>query len=321
MVFGVFYANAYTTTVNALVVPVNICNTTNKHVQKLDKITRWGYPSVKSMLDTCSHGKTSFKPVTLNMTVPVHDKKNRCPPSACDFVSWADQTDAWLATHTTFSKTPFTIYVIPEVAACKWAGMAYMGCASRKTMCRVWIHGDASKYVDTYIHEIGHNLGLSHAFGNGSEYGDASCAMGLCCWQRCFNAPHAEQLGWLKPLYVLNLVGTTPNIYTFDIPASRLKLNAFVRLHLKDMWVYLEYRKSYQEEGSKYVDVGLPATLSNAVNIYTTPKGNALGSITQYAASLTTTNELWQPVPKIYVGLINDIIPGADTARVVVWKY
>ena len=29
--------------------------------------------------------------------------------------------------------------------------------------------------------------------------GDTSCSMGFCCGARCFNMPHAWQLGWIAP--------------------------------------------------------------------------------------------------------------------------
>jgi hypothetical protein len=64
------------------------------------------------------------------------------------------------------------------------------------------------------MHELGHNLWLNHA---GSyrpnkvtgqleyiSYQDDSGAMGFCCTTRCYNAPHAFQLGWSVPLDVLH---------------------------------------------------------------------------------------------------------------------
>lgn len=63
------------------------------------------------------------------------------------------------------------------------------------------------------MHELGHNLFLNHAGSfqpvrsGGIQYiayKDDSGAMGHCCSTRCFNAPHSFQLGWSKPIDVLN---------------------------------------------------------------------------------------------------------------------
>lgn len=42
---------------------------------------------------------------------------------------------------------------------------------------------------------------LNHASlpTKGGEYLDSSSPMGRCCSDRCYNAPHAWQLGWLTP--------------------------------------------------------------------------------------------------------------------------
>jgi hypothetical protein len=58
-----------------------------------------------------------------------------------------------------------------------------------------------------------HNLNLAHSGFDDStgitnvydlEYGDFSGAMGYCCDVRCYNAPHAYELGWLLPSLELN---------------------------------------------------------------------------------------------------------------------
>ena len=49
---------------------------------------------------------------------------------------------------------------------------------------------------------MGHNLNLAHSglindVTTSDEYGDYSCAMGFCCTTRCYNAPHAYEIGHL----------------------------------------------------------------------------------------------------------------------------
>ena len=80
-------------------------------------------------------------------------------------------------------------------------GMGNTGCSG--SYCYSWIPHSYADKVQDYLHEIGHNLNLAHAgdltqSGSGAEYGDMSCAMGFCCSIRCYNAPHAWELGWLE---------------------------------------------------------------------------------------------------------------------------
>lgn len=51
------------------------------------------------------------------------------------------------------------------------------------------------------MHELGHTLGLFHAWKGSDKYGDATGYMGRSYpnynWpQRCFNGPHSDMLGW-----------------------------------------------------------------------------------------------------------------------------
>ena len=82
-------------------------------------------------------------------------------------------------------------------------GMGNTGCSG--SYCYSWIPHSYADKVQDYLHEIGHNLNLAHAgdltqSGSGAEYGDMSCAMGFCCSIRCYNAPHAWELGWLDAI-------------------------------------------------------------------------------------------------------------------------
>mmetsp|Transcript_25905 Transcript_25905/g.52789 ORF Transcript_25905/g.52789 Transcript_25905/m.52789 type:complete len:775 (-) Transcript_25905:189-2513(-) len=85
---------------------------------------------------------------------------------------------------------------------CDFVGMGTVGCTP--DYCYSWIPTGYSHVVQDYTHEMGHNLELSHAGlfgieGIYGEYGDMSCAMGFCCTNRCFNSPHAWELGWINP--------------------------------------------------------------------------------------------------------------------------
>ena len=121
--------------------------------------------------------------------------------SSCDYSFWAVAADAAAtAAGIDLSLYDHRVYVLPHRndTACTWSGLAYLNCTS---ICRAWIGRAELPLV--FAHELGHNLGLSHASSdldnNGvkdAEYGDASGVMGsIYGWHR-FNAPHADQLGW-----------------------------------------------------------------------------------------------------------------------------
>ena len=50
--------------------------------------------------------------------------------------------------------------------------------------------------TDVYMHEVGHNMGMSHSTENGEEYGDESCIMGGGSPPTCFNGAKSWQMGW-----------------------------------------------------------------------------------------------------------------------------
>jgi hypothetical protein len=82
------------------------------------------------------------------------------------------------------------------------------------------------------MHELGHNLYLNHAGKQGDNgYGDLSCTMGFCCDVRCYNAPHAFQLGWARPIATLHKDNFPSGWWwSYRIPASIVKRDNFVRI-------------------------------------------------------------------------------------------
>jgi hypothetical protein len=81
-------------------------------------------------------------------------------------------------------------------------------------------HGTALTVV---MHELGHNLGLKHAAGDGNEYGDKTSNMGVSSAEiggplSCYNAANHWLLGWF-PDSRLDLTTVPSNPITVNIPA------------------------------------------------------------------------------------------------------
>jgi len=90
------------------------------------------------------------------------------------------------------------------------------------------------------MHEIGHNLGLSHSSEDGAEYGNNSCMMGKSYARddgplMCYGAPKAWELGWYEtkrveistgnPTYVGELAGYIEDINDAQVPPMLIKID------------------------------------------------------------------------------------------------
>ena len=130
-------------------------------------------------------------------------------PSGCDSGTiMNDAFSAATAAGWNLNAYDHLLVYFPYVAACGWAGMAYIGWG------RLWING----YLDTRVtvHELGHNLGLYHAHSvactqastavpwstscTRSEYGDPYDAMGGSFGGGVgrFNASQSDDLDWMQ---------------------------------------------------------------------------------------------------------------------------
>ncbi len=158
----------------------------------------------------------------------------------------------------------------PYVASCGYAGMAYVGWG------RLWING----YMNTRVtvHELGHNLGLSHAHSvtcaasgkavpwsegcTRSEYGDPFDAMGGSFGGGVgrFNASQAAQLGWMGG----RKKTVKPKGGTFKLAAIGRRRAGLQALRLPDAnhTVWVEYRRPTG------VDSWLPSGATNGVLLH-----------------------------------------------------
>lgn len=250
--------------------------------------TKFTHTPIQNVFNECSRNKTKFEPYVYPIAVNIYSD---C--YGCNFLNWADAVDKTIYPYVSQN----TIYVLPKTIECNWAGMGYVGCLN-KAACRIWIHGLYIDYEDTLFHELGHNMGLTHAHARTKTnqtipYGDNTCAMGLCCWSRCYNAPHQEQLGWSSPIHIVKISKNTLHTSRlYVIPHTRSTARSFLRIETQTQWLYIEYRK-YMEKGT---DASLSRSypnLTNAVHIYSSQPGNALGTQTILEHSLYTIRDSW----------------------------
>ena len=91
--------------------------------------------------------------------------------SANDFYTWAAQAEN--ATGMNDSAFKHWVFVFPDVPACGWSGLAEIGGP------HVWINGGFE--VPVIAHELGHNLGISHAGGLSCTASGVAAPMGDAC--------------------------------------------------------------------------------------------------------------------------------------------
>jgi len=238
--------------------------------------------TLEGLFTGCSYGKGSL---SATQGSKVHDVTIPIPCSGttpsgtfydsqqCPFPEWSDVALDFAKNRLGIDLSQYTnkIFVLPSVNSCQWSGMGYVGC---KDDCRVWINGNVWDKPVAYFHELGHNMFLNHAGQSGDNgYKDLSGAMGYCCRLRCYNTPHAYQLGWAGPLGTLykdNLPAGTWRKYTLP-PAIESSRNFLL---VKPNWnadaasysLFVSYRKK------EWYDIGLDATRNygDRVIIYST---------------------------------------------------
>ena len=136
----------------------------------------------------------------------------------CNYGTWMGQGDVQAtAQGFTVGSYAHRVYIVPNVSGnCGWCGLAslpgdwaLLTCTDGGTIC----------------HELGHNLGFSHAAtqmyntANWVEYGDGSDFMGAnYIWQQN-NGPHKVQLGWVSAQPIAH-AGTYQVNRLEDVPGS-----------------------------------------------------------------------------------------------------
>lgn len=239
-----------TQTITSVTMTLDICNNKPTVSTDLLKYTLEGGTdftrSVPRMFEQCSCGEARFetqiipKPIRINGPFCNGDQV-----TTCNFQAWANAADRQLhfLNNTSLTNTKYRVYVLPNIKSCDWAGMGSVGpCKSTSPPCRVWVRGDFATRSSVYFHELGHNLGLPHAYYKDIEYSDLSDGMGSCCVPRCFAAPYMNMLGWCPALKTIQLYDKSSIL---DYQYIILQKNEYILLTVKHEafpQVYLQYR-------------------------------------------------------------------------------
>lgn len=189
---------------------------------------RNGDPSVATMIKNSTYGKVELVPPTQIKVLTVDMGVAISTLSSCPYLEMAMEAERRAKAQ--FNVDPgrysFREFFLPQkTPGCKgWAGLANVGCGAPSMLpspgaCRAWY-----RYRDVYVraHELGHNLGLSHAAGldirgQWREYGDSMAVMGAHGRLIDFTAPSRHALGVLPES---SIVRST----SFDVtPAAKVE--------------------------------------------------------------------------------------------------
>ncbi len=158
---------------------------------------------------------------------------------------------------------------------CGWGGVAQVGCG---TWCwAIGADGDTI-FHGVLIHELGHNLGFNHAQtdtdNNGSTnvaYGDGSDMMGVSrSWMK-FNAPHAEDKGWIDPVdYEIRTITPSASPQTFDLIAIDEEVWDWpgLRAIKVQRTANTDYYVSWRKKAGDYNNVNTSMTYGGATNYF-----------------------------------------------------
>jgi hypothetical protein len=190
-------------------------------------------------------------------------------PSTCDYSNIGNLADAAYAAAFPSDKTTYQnrFYVFPRLAACGWAGLAYVGFGLA--------YSNGYNTLGVYGHELGHNFGLLHAGrltcsgvsicspGSVAEYGDSFDVMGNISTMH-FNAAQKSILQWIPSTSVkTHTTGTAT--YTLSPIESGGGTSYAIKIPAaanRTYWV--EYRQPLGFDGTA---LGAPAFPSNGAQI------------------------------------------------------
>jgi hypothetical protein len=141
--------------VSSVVSPLNLTSILNKNAY---------HDNLPDMMDACSHGYRTYSTTVLPYTIYIPCKNSVRESVKCNSWDWSSQ-----ALNILKERSPtiynqhydHVIFILPDFDSCDFAGLAVIGpCSGRD--CRIWITSAYATQLATYMHEIGHTLGLNH---------------------------------------------------------------------------------------------------------------------------------------------------------------
>jgi hypothetical protein len=169
-------------------------------------------------------------------------------PKGCDFTTIGNEAQS-AASRAGYKPARYTNIMIyfPYLASCGWAGLGY------EPGTLTYINGDMS--LDVVAHELGHNLGLSHANTvtctgaqlvsscTNDEYGNPFDVMGDS-GDGSFDALQQDQLGWLPggPLVVKKTMKVT--LHPLESSDGEQAIEVVPNKSTYGDLYYLEYRRA-----------------------------------------------------------------------------
>jgi M6 family metalloprotease-like protein len=288
-------------------------------------------------------GSTVVGPVTLSSDF----NTDANGASYCDYYGLALAAMKAVDGQVDFRQFNRVVFVLPPNGACSWAGVANVGCRSQSTSgdgtftaSSAWNRADTmgtrGKGVQLLTHEMGHNLGMSHASsrdfgaeplgsvgasGTLSEYGDPTSTMGS--WNHGFYASShaANQLGWLDAgsNYQVVEASGTYTIQNYEARPAGIKALKVRRGTGNDAWLWIESRQNTGIYSSKLNSTLFTGALIHYQDSLTGGKSHLLDftpGTSSFGDAALQSGQTWtDPYSNVSV-TVNSVTAGAMTVTV-----
>ena len=169
------------------------------------------------------------------------------------------------------------VYIVPNNLGCMFAGLGIIGCQNN---CRAWIIEEYYNKANVYMHELGHNMGLQHAYYKNLEYNDITDTMGFCCLERCFNPVNNQKLGWTRPQRIYNNTNRVVVSRNQYVVANFNRKNYYVKFTGSSPYIPL----TFQNQIALYEDVN---GRSNFIQSYSIARNTSVVSVANNVATFT----------------------------------